>query len=482
MLINATQQESDQLKIEVLTYADLQILKKKRTGADNDAPQNTANDSKRYLILTYTSQYDRVHFPLPLSNMDTTRLDTSDAERNPSAATSSQHLMRGTAIPHVQPDGGDKLEAERLRKENEQIRFAYEQLRTETAASVAALRRRCASLSSDLESQAEQSRALEAQLHAAAGDKRLVDKLRSKIAKIEAEAAGERTSLTQALNKSKKETILLRSELSRSKREEDRYRRLARDAHAEAKMAHRRSASNATKTIDLHQLHRASPRSGSRAASSAGSVSSRGSVTSRGSSRASSPSLRPAWGAGPGVRGVPSHTASRAASRCASRGNSRTPSLAPSRTPSRHGSVRDSAPPSSAGSSRATSNASSRVSSRANSVYGGSRPSSVERSRPQTVNRKMKPTHQALQDAALSARHSMAQEGEGTYDSEDDEAMKENQMSQVKQNVSSLRKARSGEAPEDSAPYNAMEDIQDIDRRLNALQEFLKQARTPDRV
>lgn len=66
MLLTALKQESDSVFIDLLTYADLETLKSRR--GLNQAPLNRTipPNNKRYLILTYAAEFDRVHYPLPL--------------------------------------------------------------------------------------------------------------------------------------------------------------------------------------------------------------------------------------------------------------------------------------------------------------------------------------------------------------------------------------------------------------------------------
>ena len=70
MLMSAIRQESDNVLIDLLTYGDLEILKARKTGREPDPdlldPKNPKNNIKRYLILTYVGEFDRVHYPLPL--------------------------------------------------------------------------------------------------------------------------------------------------------------------------------------------------------------------------------------------------------------------------------------------------------------------------------------------------------------------------------------------------------------------------------
>ena len=91
MLAAALRGNAVSVFVDLLTYADLEALRRLRRGANANgasgagiesvsgagvgapvssaaaaAPTSTTN-SKRYLILTYTGEFDRVHYPLPLS-------------------------------------------------------------------------------------------------------------------------------------------------------------------------------------------------------------------------------------------------------------------------------------------------------------------------------------------------------------------------------------------------------------------------------
>lgn len=74
MLISAARQQSDSVFMDLLTYQDLEALKSKKQQQGGAAaaaaaarPLPTSSASKRYLILTYASEFDRVHYPLPLT-------------------------------------------------------------------------------------------------------------------------------------------------------------------------------------------------------------------------------------------------------------------------------------------------------------------------------------------------------------------------------------------------------------------------------
>ncbi|PVD26201.1 hypothetical protein C0Q70_13870 [Pomacea canaliculata] len=70
MLESAITQSSSTVFLDLLTYSDLEVLRQKKSGASDakssiPAPRSGLM-SKRYLILTYTVEFDRIHYPLPL--------------------------------------------------------------------------------------------------------------------------------------------------------------------------------------------------------------------------------------------------------------------------------------------------------------------------------------------------------------------------------------------------------------------------------
>ncbi|KAM8954343.1 centrosomal protein CCDC61 isoform 2-T2 [Pelodytes ibericus] len=69
MLHSALTQTSDSVTLDLLTYADLELLRhRKAGGASRQAPppRSSTLSSKRYLILIYSVEFDRIHYPLPL--------------------------------------------------------------------------------------------------------------------------------------------------------------------------------------------------------------------------------------------------------------------------------------------------------------------------------------------------------------------------------------------------------------------------------
>ncbi|XP_041865262.1 centrosomal protein CCDC61 isoform X2 [Melanotaenia boesemani] len=69
MLESAVRKTSDSVTLDLLTYADLELLRNRKAGVvsrPRSYQQSSALTAKRYLILIYTVEFDRIHYPLPL--------------------------------------------------------------------------------------------------------------------------------------------------------------------------------------------------------------------------------------------------------------------------------------------------------------------------------------------------------------------------------------------------------------------------------
>lgn len=69
MLESAVRKMSDSVTLDLLTYADLELLRNRKAGVVSRPranQQSSALTAKRYLILIYTVEFDRIHYPLPL--------------------------------------------------------------------------------------------------------------------------------------------------------------------------------------------------------------------------------------------------------------------------------------------------------------------------------------------------------------------------------------------------------------------------------
>ncbi|KAM6038290.1 LOW QUALITY PROTEIN: centrosomal protein CCDC61 [Chlamydotis macqueenii] len=68
MLESALTQTGRSVSLELLTYADLETLRSQKAGtcARRSPPAASPLGAKRYLILVYSVEFDRIHYPLPL--------------------------------------------------------------------------------------------------------------------------------------------------------------------------------------------------------------------------------------------------------------------------------------------------------------------------------------------------------------------------------------------------------------------------------
>ncbi|KAF4804962.1 coiled-coil domain containing 61 [Turdus rufiventris] len=67
MLESALTQSSDSVSLELLTYTDLETLHSRKVGVTRPPPSTRSPlNTKRYLILVYSVEFDRIHYPLPL--------------------------------------------------------------------------------------------------------------------------------------------------------------------------------------------------------------------------------------------------------------------------------------------------------------------------------------------------------------------------------------------------------------------------------
>ncbi|XP_042128475.1 centrosomal protein CCDC61 isoform X1 [Peromyscus maniculatus bairdii] len=68
MLESALTQSSESVTLDLLTYTDLETLRSRKLGGRPGAlaPRSAQLNSKRYLILIYSVEFDRIHYPLPL--------------------------------------------------------------------------------------------------------------------------------------------------------------------------------------------------------------------------------------------------------------------------------------------------------------------------------------------------------------------------------------------------------------------------------
>ncbi|KAG7282663.1 hypothetical protein CRUP_017589 [Coryphaenoides rupestris] len=118
MLESAVGKVSDSVTLDLLTYADLELLRNRKAGVigrPRGGQQSPALGAKRYLILIYTVEFDRIHYPLPLPYQ---------GKPDPAVLQGEIRALRAqlnTLASHGGP-GKAHLDTQRLRAELAQVR------------------------------------------------------------------------------------------------------------------------------------------------------------------------------------------------------------------------------------------------------------------------------------------------------------------------------------------------------------------------
>jgi coiled-coil domain-containing protein 61 len=113
MLLSALSRDNENLFVDLLTSTDLDILKARKQGGSSSSaeavqgkqrpsPGDKQRKGRRYCILTYTGEFDRVHYPLPLSyeevpNVEALRRTIRRLRDAAAAADTTRDRLRGSA-------------------------------------------------------------------------------------------------------------------------------------------------------------------------------------------------------------------------------------------------------------------------------------------------------------------------------------------------------------------------------------------------
>nr|KAF7439462.1 hypothetical protein H0235_001853 [Vespula pensylvanica] len=65
-LIKNNLQTSESITLDLLTFEDLELLRSRKIDSSSISAISNKANNRRYLILTYTVEFDRIHYPLPL--------------------------------------------------------------------------------------------------------------------------------------------------------------------------------------------------------------------------------------------------------------------------------------------------------------------------------------------------------------------------------------------------------------------------------
>eukprot|EP01084_Bolivina_argentea_P143877 252574_1 len=110
--------------IDLLTYQDLEILKARKTSKSSIQPQSLnvtqRTKNKRYLILTYVVEFDRVHYPLAL------KFDENSMDKNRCATDTARKLLSHSS-PNLNNVSSNKLNE--ILEENIKLKILLKQQR-----------------------------------------------------------------------------------------------------------------------------------------------------------------------------------------------------------------------------------------------------------------------------------------------------------------------------------------------------------------
>lgn len=110
MLSAAVGKTNNSVRLDLLTYSDLETLRKKRSHPLDTSFANQSTSlsmsTKRYLIMTFTSEFDSIHYPLPLvygGKPDPSRLQGIIRDLHAQLAQlKSQAMQSNTAVSQLQ--------------------------------------------------------------------------------------------------------------------------------------------------------------------------------------------------------------------------------------------------------------------------------------------------------------------------------------------------------------------------------------------
>lgn len=131
MLESAITKSSDTVSLDLLTYADLEAMRNRKLGAREPSPAKPPSrqlHSKRYLILTYTVEFDRIHYPLALpyaGKPDPALLQETIRKLQTELERYKKQGQKHTAMTRLQKD------YDALLREKENLEEAFEAFRQE---------------------------------------------------------------------------------------------------------------------------------------------------------------------------------------------------------------------------------------------------------------------------------------------------------------------------------------------------------------
>jgi coiled-coil domain-containing protein 61 len=188
MLLSALHQSSDSVYVDILTFADLEALRTKAARKAPSSSTSSKDNNKRYLILTYAAEFDKVNYPLPLSFVEepsaqdlkaiVTRLRAElqllrkSGSRPAELAVHKLEKENASLKAQVRqmeraPDSAGKARAVEI--ERDDLRANLESLRAESKREIETVRAQCKNLMRELEEQAAEMEVLRSGMGSSGG-------------------------------------------------------------------------------------------------------------------------------------------------------------------------------------------------------------------------------------------------------------------------------------------------------------------------
>ena len=243
-------QRSETVFADLLTYSDLEMLRSRQTRK----PVNTAArpNNKRYLILTYAVEFDRVHYPLPLAHVDEPPVHALNATIRRLREEIKQLQASGHSRGHSPDTGADEVRLNaRLLKEKDQALKELDKMRTE----VARLTRANDQLAADLERQNGNS--FERETHS-----KQLREARRRVTELENELANEHEEARAEQEELRRQLVILQREVDAGKQTILDLKSKVREVSQNSDVAVRRAKLEADSRLDHKRaIYGASPNS-----------------------------------------------------------------------------------------------------------------------------------------------------------------------------------------------------------------------------
>ena len=243
-------QRSETVFADLLTYSDLEMLRSRQTRK----PVNTAArpNNKRYLILTYAVEFDRVHYPLPLAHVDEPPVHALNATIRRLREEIKQLQASGHSRGHPPESGADEVKLNaKLLKDKDQALKELDKMRTE----VARLTRANDQLAADLERQNGNS--FERETHS-----KQLREARRRVTELENELANEHEEARAEQEELRRQLVILQREVDAGKQTILDLKSKVREVSQNSDVAVRRAKLEADSRLDHKRaIYGASPNS-----------------------------------------------------------------------------------------------------------------------------------------------------------------------------------------------------------------------------